>query len=67
MVEQSIEHEKRSKEFEANLRELQLQLRNAKEELDRQATNLQDLLRERDNRLKVGAKRGQATKMLNGA
>ena len=67
LVEQSIEHEKRSKEFESNLRELQLQLRNAKEELDRQATNLQDLLRERDNRLKVDAKRGQAAKMLNGA
>ncbi len=59
LVEQSIEHEKRSKEFESNLRELEQQLRNARAELDRQATNLQDLLQERDNRLKVGAKRGK--------
>ena len=56
LVEQSMEHTKRSRDFESNLTDLQGQLdqvRNARAELVVQAAQLQELLQERDRRIKV--------------
>ena len=56
LVEQSIEHTKRSRDFESSLTDLQGQLdqvRNARAELLGQATQLQEILQEREKRIKV--------------
>ena len=56
LVEQSMEHTKRSRDFESSLTDLQGQLdqvRNARAELLAQANQLQEILQEREKRIKV--------------
>jgi hypothetical protein len=58
LVEQSIEHGKQSRDFEFSLSDLQEQLdqvRCARAELLGQASQLQELMQERDKRIKVRA------------
>ena len=57
ILEQGQDHDRRCRDLESNLIDLQNQLeqvRQAKVQLERQATSLQELLQERDKRIKVG-------------